>query len=297
MLDLKKVEGKIICIYGPTASSKSKLAIEFAQKIGGVIINADSMQIYKDVPILTSQPTEHEKEALTHQLYGMANLTTKFSVNEWLKLAINQINATRKLGLSPILVGGTGLYFLSLIRGIAEIPQIEQTTKDYVRSLAAKSPQVGVHKILIDYDSELAQKVSPNDTVRVLRGLEVMIQTGKSILEWQKNNAKFFAETEFFKVYLCPPREKLYSNINQRFLQMLTKGVEDEVRAVFVKHEYQSIVPKIIGLSTIRDYIMHQKDLGTMINEVQKLTRNYAKRQYTWFNNQLKHDVVVDNIF
>ena len=295
MLNPENIKGKIICIYGPTASSKSKLAIMLAQKIGGVIINADSMQVYKDVPILTSQPSNQEINIVKHKLYSIISLVTHFSVGEWIRLAVKQINDAKKQGLYPILVGGTGLYFSKLIKGIAQIPEIKNVTKDKVKNLV-KENNNDTYSVLVKYDAKLAEKLQPKDKNRILRGLEVIIQTGKSILEWQKDNTVFFNREDFFNIYLCPLRDIVYENINQRFIRMLDQGVENEVKNILAKYNNQKI-PKVIGLNTIKDYILSQKDRQTMISDVQKLNRHYAKRQYTWFNNQLDHDLCISTPF
>ena len=294
MLSADRIKGKIICVYGPTASFKSKFAVELAQQVDGVIINADSMQVYEDVSILTSQPTNEEKNIVPHELYNIIQPTDRFSVNGWLQLAVRQINHAIERGLQPILVGGTGLYFSSIIKGIAQIPEITSDTKNTIKHSIEGLSNEETHNLLARYDHELAIKLRPNDKIRILRGLEVVIQTGKSILEWQKLNTAFFNADKFFKIYLCPPRETLYDNINKRFFKMLDDGVVDEVNNVFTKHE-EKIFPKIIGLSTIHEHILGQKDFDAMVDEVQTLTRNYAKRQYTWFNNQLTHDLCKDS--
>jgi tRNA dimethylallyltransferase len=292
MLNLENIKGKIVCIYGPTASFKSQFALELAQKISGVIINADSMQVYNGLPILTSQPSSEEKSMVTHKLYDIISLTANFSVNDWLQLAVHEINVAMKSGLKPILVGGTGLYFSSIIKGIAKIPEITKDTKDTVANLTEKLRNEEMHSLLAKYDDELGKRLQPNDKMRILRGLEVVIQTGKSILEWQKSNTIFFDADKFLKIYIRPEREMVYGNINQRFLKMLNDGVENEARNVLAKHQ-ENRLPKIIGLSTLKDFTLGLKDQNAMAEEIQRLTRNYAKRQYTWFNNQLTHDLCI----
>ena len=182
-------------------------------------------------------------------------------------------------------------YRSNLIKGIAQIPAIKKTTKDKVKDLANKHNN-NIHSLLEKYDAKLAKKLSPKDKARILRGLEVVIQTGQSILEWQKNNTVFFDRKDFFNIYLCPPRVTVYENINQRFLKMLDRGVENEVKNILTKYNNQRL-PKVIGLNIIREYILGKKDWNAMVSDVQKFTRNYAKRQYTWFNNQLPHDLIL----
>ncbi len=285
-------KGKIICIYGPTAAYKSKFAISLAKDIGGIIINADSQQIYNQIPILTSQPSEEELNLAKHKFYGIINPNRKFSVFEWLEIVVKEINSSLAQGLNPILVGGTGLYFSCLINGIADIPEITKKTNEKVLSLTKKISNFELHELLSNYDKKLSERLSINDRVRILRGLEVFFETGISILDWQKSNKLFFEKDDFTNIYICPNREILYKNINTRFLRMLDCGVVNEVKTLIKTYKIDEL-PKIIGLSTIHQYNLNQISYDEMILKVQRLTRNYAKRQYTWFNNKFKHNSII----
>lgn len=295
MFEVSAHKGKIICIYGPTAACKSKFAISLAKDIGGVILNADSQQFYSQTPILTSQPSKEELSLATHKLYGIINPNRKFSVYQWLEIVVKEINDSIAKGLKPILVGGTGLYFSCLINGIADIPEITKKTKAEVLSLTETMSNFEVHKLLDQYDNNLAKRLNVNDKIRILRGLEVFFETGISILEWQKSNKLFFAKDDFFNIYICPNREVLYKNINDRFLKMLNCGVVNEVASLTKIYSINEL-PKIIGISTLHEYSLNQISYDEMILKVQKLTRNYAKRQYTWFNNKLKHDHIIKKL-
>ena len=294
MIKVHANKGQIICIYGPTASYKSKFAISLAKDIGGVILNADSQQIYSNIPILTSQPSEEELNLMPHKLYGSISPNSKFSVYQWLEIVIKEINCTIAKGLSPILVGGTGLYFFCLISGIADIPKISKETKEKVLLLTQTISNSELHRLLSSYDSNLAKRLDTNDKVRILRGLEVFFETGISILEWQNYNKLFFSRDTFINIYMCPGRELLYRNINNRFLRMLDLGVINEVVSLIKSYSINEL-PKIIGLSALHDYTLNQIAYDEMVLKVQKLTRNYAKRQYTWFNNKFKHDHIIKN--
>ena len=292
MVKVHANKGQIICIYGPTASYKSKFAISLAKDVGGVILNADSQQVYSQIPILTSQPSEEELNLVPHKLYGTISPNSKFSVYQWLDIVIKEINCVIDEGLCPILVGGTGLYFFCLINGIANIPKISTKTKEKVISLTKAISNTELHKVLSSYDINLAKKLNVNDRVRILRGLEVFLETGVSILEWQNCNKLFFPKNTFINIYMCPDRELLYKNIDSRFLRMLNLGVVNEVDYLIKAYSMDEL-PKIIGLSTLYDYILNQITYDEMVLKVQKLTRNYAKRQYTWFNNKFKHDHII----
>jgi tRNA dimethylallyltransferase len=294
MFKITPAKGKIICVYGPTASSKTKFAITLAKKIGGVVINADSMQVYSEIPILTSQPSYEEQSIISHRLYGIINPISAFSVHQWLNLVVKEIDDIRKQNLHPILVGGTGMYLSSLINGIAKIPEITKTIKQKIEDLTRETSNVELHDILVKYDADLAKKLSVNDRIRILRGLEVIISTGKSIIKWQECNDKFYNRDDFINIYICPSRTTLYDNINSRFLKMIELGVEQEIEKIIKKYDADKL-PKIIGLSVLHDYILGSISFDDMVIIIQKNTRNYAKRQFTWFNNKLNHDHVIFN--
>lgn len=294
MFKITPSKGKIICVYGPTSSSKTKFAITLAKKIGGVVVNADSMQVYSEVPILTSQPSYEEQSVISHRLYGIINPTSDFSVHQWLNLVVKEIDDIRKQNLHPILVGGTGMYLTSLINGIAKIPEITQNIKQEVEDLTREKNNAELHDMLVKYDADLAKKLSVNDRIRILRGLEVIIATGKSILKWQDLNNKFYQRYDFINIYIRLDRATLYDNINSRFLKMIELGVEQEVKEIIKKYDANKL-PKIIGLSVLHDYILGNISFEEMVVTIQKNTRNYAKRQFTWFNNKLNHDHIILN--
>ena len=294
MINLDDIKGKIVCIYGPTASGKSRIASYLASKTDAFIINADSMQIYKDVPIITSQPSYEELSAHPHKLYAEIDLIAPFSVNDWLKITVKEIRHSLQHGKTPIVVGGTGFYFYHLINGLCHVPEITEQTKLKICDIAKQSNE-DIHHILHKHDPNLAKKLHPNDRHRVLRGLEVVLETGKSLLELQKDNKVFFNKELFFSIYINLPRDNLYEDINARFLEMIEQGVVKEVRDVLAKYKDQKL-PKIIGLKTIGDYINKSIEFNHMVTEVQKTTRNYAKRQCTWFNNQLTHNIILNTL-
>ena len=294
MIKLNKIKNKIVCIYGPTASYKTKFAISLAKRLNGIVINADSMQLYKEMPILTSHPTIQEQNIVPHKMYNILNITSHYSVFKWIKSAIKEIEKSKKKELCPILVGGTGLYFSSLISGIAIIPKISQETKQKVYNLIKKNSNRNIHSLLQDYDYLLAKKISVNDRIRVIRGLEVIFETGKSIIEWQKHNHTFYDEKQFANIYICPDRDKLYFNINKRVLEMMHLGVENEVNRIINKYAICDL-PKVLGLKTIHEFIIGRIEYAEMILQIQRITRNYAKKQLTWFNNKLKHNYVISD--
>ena len=287
-LKYDKLKGKIVNIFGPTASGKSQLGCEIVSKINGVIINADSMQVYHGVDILTAQPSEKEN----YEFYRFIPIDEYFSVNSWLNLVIGKVKRIISEGKTPILIGGTGLYFKSLIDGFCEIPIIDEQDSAVLDKIIGKS-ECDVHELLGKHDPALANKLHPNDKIRIMRGLEVVLATGKSILEWQQENRSEFAANDFINIYIKPDRKSLYDGINKRFEYMLTNGAVEEVEKLALKYDIANL-PKIIGLRVIVAYLRGKVDHKTMLEKGRQETRNYAKRQYTWFNNQLPHDILLD---
>lgn len=260
---------KIIIIAGPTASGKSAFAASMAKKNAGTVINADSMQIYDALPILTAQPEKSED----HKLYGILKASDSCSVAKWLDLAIAEIEKSD----FPIVTGGTGLYINSVIHGISAIPAISESIRDEIRDI----PKSELYPILLAEDKEMAQKLKPSDSQRIARALEVIRSTGKSLQYWQKQPKIPKYPFELFEIHnIIPEREMLYKNINQRFLEMLKNGVVEEVRNYHGEH-------KAAGFIQIKQYIAGEISKQFMIEKATQVTRNYAKRQYTWFRNQL----------
>jgi tRNA dimethylallyltransferase len=293
MLPLEDLSGKIICIYGPTASYKSAIAIKIGQKVPSVIINADAMQLYKNVQVLTAQPEDLAEGGISHKLYRFIDIDNIYSVSQWLSKATLEIKSALAEGNAAIVAGGTGLYFSSLINGLTTIPKISETVKAQVKEVIADYGDA--YMALSVHDKDLAMKLNRNDRVRVIRGLEVKIGTGKSILTWQENTKSAFPQELFYKIYVKPEREVVYNNIEQRFEVMLQNGVVDEVKLLLSQYDIESM-PKIIGLESIYKFLQEHCSYNDMVLEVQKLSRNYAKRQYTWFNNQLQHHMHVNSL-
>lgn len=288
------MRGKIVCLYGPTASNKSAIAIEIANSIPAVIINADSTQLYKHVEILTAQPENLNSGNVAHKLYRFIEIHNNlFSVKNWLEHACKAINIALDNEQTAIIVGGTGLYFFTLINGLTLIPEITRGVKSEVQCLGKKHGNF--YDALSHYDRELARRLNKNDKVRIIRGLEVKISTGKSILDWQRNTQPFFPDKLFKTIYMNLDRTVIYSNIEKRFSCMLKNGVIDEVKSVVRKYSINNL-PKIIGLSTINNYLRNHCSYSEMISETQQLSRNYAKRQCTWFNNKFQHHHVINSL-
>jgi len=251
IMDLKS---KIILISGPTASGKSSFAIKVAKKVDGEIINADSMQVYKELKILSARPDPKKYQKIKHHLYGFHNVTKNFSTGDWLKLVIKKIKEVQKRKKTPIVVGGTGLYFKALIDGLVEIPNISLKLRNQIRILQKKIGQKKFYKKLLKLDPSVKGKINPTDTQRAIRAYEVKIFTKKSLYEWFKNTKSDFLDDDFVKVYIDYPRQELIERINLRTSHMIENGAIKEVKS-FIKLRLlkDKSANKAIGVNEIKN--------------------------------------------
>ena len=285
-MDLKS---KIILIYGPTASGKSDFAIKLAKKIKGEIINADSMQVYKELKILTARPLRNDLKKIKHHLYGFQNSKIDFSTGDWLKIAIKKINEIKNKKKIPILVGGTGLYFKALTEGLVEITAIPNKFRNKVRLLQKSIGQEKFYKKLSKLDPTIINRIKSTDVQRSIRAYEVELFTKKSITEWYKSTKSKFKKKEFLKLYIDYPRPKLIEKINLRVRQMLDMGAVLEVKNFLkLKISKNKSVSKAIGIVEIKDLIGKKIDENEAIEKISIKTRQYAKRQATWARGHMK---------
>lgn len=276
----------VVLVGGPTASGKSALATAIAAQFDGTVVNADSMQIYRGIEILTAQPDATAQAAVPHRLYGALPPSEACSVGRWRALAMTEIDACVAAGRLPVLTGGTGLYLRSLMQGLAPVPDVPAAVRDAATVRMAALGPAGLHAELAQRDPALAAKLRPSDRQRIQRGWEVIEATGRSLLDWQ-------AETpgepryRFLPVVLLPPREIVYSACDARFAAMVGAGALDEVRRLLAL-DLDPMLPamKAVGVRELGDYLAETVPLAAAITRAQQMTRNYAKRQYTWFNNQ-----------
>jgi len=279
-MDLKS---KIILISGPTASGKSSFAIKLAKKIEGEIINADSMQIYKELKILSARLEPKNYKKIKHHLYGFQNIKNNFSTGDWLKLAIKKIKEIKKRKRVPIFVGGTGLYFKALSDGLVNIPNIPIRFRTTIRAEHKKLGQKKFYQKLLKLDLTSKNKINPTDTQRTIRAYEVKKFTKKSIHNWFKDTKSFFKEDDFYKIYIDFPREELIEKINARTKQMIKLGAINEVkRFIKLKVKKDKSVNKAIGINEIKEYLNNEKNLKEIVEKISIKTRQYAKRQSTW---------------
>ena len=281
-------QSKIILIAGPTASGKSKFAVRLAKKIDGEIINADSMQVYKQLKILTVRPNESAQKKIRHHLYGVININKNFSTGTWLKLAISKINEIRRRRKIPIVVGGTGLYFQSLINGLVKIPTIPMKLRNKIRSMQKKNGQKKFYKKLIKLDPKVKNKFNPKDTQRSIRAFEVKTHTKISMYDWFSKTKPTFNENVFLKFYVNFERSKLIKRIEKRTINMVKMGAIQEV-AKFNKLRIKKdkSVNKVIGIEELTKYLNNQIKLKQAKELIAIKTRQYAKRQTTWARSRM----------
>ena len=276
-------KSKIILISGPTASGKSNFAVKIAKKIQGEIINADSMQVYKNLKILTARPNKIEQKDIKHHLYGVVDLNEKFSTGQWLELAIKKIKNIKKKKKIPILVGGTGLYFQSLINGLVKIPEIPLKFRNKVRLMSKREGQKKFYKKLLKLDPKVKDKFDPNDTQRSIRAYEIKSYTDISMYDWLARTESEFKNSDFLKLYIETKREKLIERINLRTLNMINGGAINEVKKFLkLKIRKDQSVNKVIGIAELTQYLNHEVTLEEAKELISIKTRQYAKRQATW---------------
>ena len=279
-MDLKS---KIILISGPTASGKSNFSIKLAKKINGEIINADSMQVYKELKILSARPNLKDYQSIKHHLYGFHSVKNNFSTGDWLKNAIKKIKEVRRKKKIPIFVGGTGLYFKALTEGLVSIPNIPIKYRKNIRDLQKKLGQKKFYQKLIKLDPNSKEKINSTDTQRSIRAYEVKQYTEKSLHDWFKNTKSYFEKEDFYKIYIDYPREELIQRIGKRTEQMIKIGAINEVkRFVKLKVRNDKSVNKAIGIYEIKEYLEKRNDISDVIQKISIKTRQYAKRQSTW---------------
>lgn len=283
---------RVILIAGPTASGKSALALRLAEDLGGVVINADSMQVYAGLRVLTARPSAADEARAPHRLYGTVADDVAYSAADWAAAAMAEIEAAHDAGKVPILVGGTGMYFKVLLGGIAEIPEIPEDIRARVRAKVAAEGSAAAHAELAPLDPAAAARLSPGDSQRVSRALEVVLATGRPITDWQADTkpgplAPPDAAGLVEKIVLDWPREELYARCDLRFELMLEEGALAEVEALMARNLDPTLpVMKALGVPTLAAYLDGEVDLEAAKAESQMQTRRFAKRQLTWFRNQ-----------
>ncbi|MCP5361847.1 MAG: tRNA (adenosine(37)-N6)-dimethylallyltransferase MiaA [Hyphomicrobiales bacterium] len=291
-----RLRGHIIGLSGPTASGKTALALRLAEGLDSVIINADSMQVYREIPILTAQPTPEEQATAPHQLFGIRSVAEDFSVGKWLPLATEAITHALERGKTPILVGGTGLYFYNLINGLSEIPHVSDEVRNTARTMLETQGLEALVEDLRQRDPATAAAIEITNPRRVLRAWEVLEATGIPLIEWQHHTAPPPFPAERYRLFfLAPERETLYARINQRFETMFHHGALEEAKTVRKMHLSPDLpAMKAHGLPELLAHLQGTMTLEYAIAQAQMNTRRYAKRQFTWWRGQMENVTWLD---
>lgn len=277
----------VVVIAGPTASGKSRLALDAAEVLNGVIINADSMQIYRELSVLTARPSEADQARAPHRLYGVLPGAQPCSVGRWRTLAIAEIEACHAARQIPIVVGGTGLYLRALEKGLANVPEIPESARILAEALHRELGGTAFHAALAERDPIMAARLRPSDRQRLVRAWEVIDATGRSLADWQ-SDAVGGLPYRFDHIVCLPPRTTLYAACNARASAMFDAGAVDEVRALLARNLDPALpVMKALGVQAIGRYLAGELPRQGAIAATQRQTRNYAKRQMTWLRTQL----------
>jgi tRNA dimethylallyltransferase len=286
----------VIVIGGPTASGKSALAIDIAEKFGGEIINADSMQIYRDLSVLTARPGAADIARAPHHLYGLLGLDERCSAGQWRARALGIIEDVQRRGALPIVVGGTGLYLRALMTGLHRMPAVPAAIREELNARLAGEGARALHAELAAMDPETAAGLNPADSQRIVRALEIFIHTGKGLKRWQAGETEAApVGLRFFRIVTLPPREELYAIANERFRWMMDNGAMDEITRLFSQSPPDDLpLLKAVGVQAIRAFLAGEIDREHLIELGQRDTRRYAKRQMTWFRRQIIPEIVID---
>ncbi len=280
---------KAVLIAGPTASGKSALALELARKTGGVIINADSMQVYRDLRIITARPTPEEEALIPHRLYGHVDAAVNFSAGHWVTDAALALAEARSQNHLPIFVGGSGLYFKALTRGLSAVPPVPPELREGVRARLQRDGVEALHAELALRDPVAAARLKPRDRTRIARALEVVEATGRSLTDWHRDGLPpLLPQGAFSALFIAPDRDALYARIDARFDAMLKAGALKEVSALAAR-KLDPLLPamKAHGVPALIRHLKGEITLDEAAAIGRADTRHYAKRQFTWFRHQL----------
>ncbi|WP_319520130.1 tRNA (adenosine(37)-N6)-dimethylallyltransferase MiaA [uncultured Martelella sp.] len=292
MVNSSDKKWRAVLITGPTAGGKSAYALRRARETGGVVINADSMQVYDTLRVLTARPSTEDMDGIEHRLYGHVAAGTDYSTGAWLRDAAALITRLEGEGRMPVFVGGTGLYFKALTEGLAEMPDVSPAIRAHWRSVLASEGPERLHDILVERDPVMAARLEPADGQRIVRALEVLDASGRSIADFQAETPPpLIRPDEAEKVVILPERPVLHDRINTRFAAMLEDGAVEEVRALLaLELPPETPVMRAIGVREVAAMLAGDMDRETVIARASAATRQYAKRQMTWFRNQMGDD-------
>lgn len=288
---------KAVIICGPTGAGKSSLALNLAEKFKGVIINADSVQIYREIKILSGRPTFDDYRQAPHRLYGIMSIFKPCTLGIWRKMALETIKECERSGRLPIICGGTGLYIKFLLNELSAIPEVPPSIKLEAREKLEDLGNENFRELLSKNDPVSARRIKSGDTNRLLRAWEVLTATNKPLSYWHEQSRETESQHKFFKVCLMPERKALYSKCDKRFLDFIEQGAAEEARALdFINVSPELPASKTLGLLELIKYTRGELGLSDAIAQAQRTTRRYAKRQLTWFRHQLDEDFLIQNL-
>ena len=289
----------VVVVGGPTASGKSALALAIAEEFGGVVINADSMQVYRELAILTARPRGPELDRVPHRLYGLLGAGERCSAGHWRTLAEAEIRTATAEGRLPVLAGGTGLYLRALMSGLHDLPDVPAEVRERLNARVAAEGAPALHAELAARDPETAARLRPGDSQRIVRALEILDHTGRGLAAWQAaSQAEGAAGLRFLTILQAPPRDALYATCDGRFARMLEEGAEEEVaRFLEIPGAADGPLAKAVGVGPIRSYLAGEIDRARMIELGTRDTRRYAKRQLTWFRHQFVSNLTIETKF
>lgn len=286
----------VVIVAGPTGSGKSALALALAEKFNGTVINADSMQVYRDLRILTARPSEEDEARAPHRLYGVLDAAEHCSAARWCGMAVAAVEEARAASRLPILCGGTGLYLKALTEGLSPMPEIPDATRSDLRRRYSDGNGGALHQALAAADPRSAAVIPPTDRQRMLRALEVWQATGRSLQDWQALPPEpVLPDAEFHTIVLLPPRQPLYDSCDDRLRGMIASGAIEEVRALKALNlDPELPAMKALGVDALMQHLDGVLDLDTAVAAAQQATRRYVKRQFTWFTRQIIADLSVE---
>ena len=285
----KTEDRPVVLVGGPTASGKSALALDLAEALDGVVVNADSMQVYRDLAVVTARPGAEDLARAPHRLYGTVDGAERCSAARWREMAVAEIDAAHADGRLPIVAGGTGLYLRALTDGLSDIPDVPEAVRTETMARHAELGGAAFHAALAERDPVMAARLNPGDSQRLIRAWEVLEATGRSLADWQAEPVSGPPPGYRFRtIVLVPPRAPLYAACDRRFAAMMETGAVEEVAALLARHLDPALpVMKVLGVPEIARFLAGETDRDTAIAQAQQATRRYAKRQLTWFRNQV----------
>ena len=277
----------VTLIAGPTASGKSALALNLARETGALIINADSQQLYADLRVLTARPSPEDEAQADHRLYGVADAADAWSVGKWSRATLNLLDIARADGRPAILVGGTGLYFTAMTRGLADIPPVPQSVRDAVEADYMAQGEAAFRARLAEIDAEAARSIEQGDRQRLVRAMSVHSASGRALSDWKADTRPLLSPGSWRGRVIEPDRADLYANCDRRVDLMMENGALDEVRALTARNLSPALpAMKAVGVRELAAYLAGEVGRDEAIDALKQATRNYAKRQLTWFRNQ-----------